>query len=290
MELDAHYRDILMELVDCARAMGPYRDDVVVTGGLVPLLYRYHPDYRRPRQKPLLTGDLDLTVPEALPLRENKRLVDCLEQGGFVVVRSRSATGDAPAKQFFQRQEYGTEDLAPIHGEFLSPLTGPETDRDGKPKSPREIQSGLNAEALRFLDLLLWNPITIDLSSIEDLEVSESLVVQLPGPGAYCVQKALCSDRRGSREKRDKDLAYLYDVATLTHDQWSALREEIEGLRRASAVWAKWITTAAQILDEAFGSSTGFGSDAVQLVYEGAVQANTVARVMVRFSSGLGLK
>lgn len=289
MELDEKHHEILVELADCARAMGPYRADVVVTGGLAPLLYRYHAGFNKPRQKPLLTGDLDLTVPESIPLREDARLVDCLAQGGFVIVRSRSIAEDAPPKHFFQRKKFGAEDLAPIHGEFLSPLTGPKTDRNGKPKSPREVQAGLNAEALRFLDLLLWQPIEFDLGSIGDLQIGEPLVVQLPNPGAYLVQKALCSERRDSAEKRDKDLAYLFDVATLTHGQWTSVRRQVEELRKEGHVWSKWIDSAAKILDGAFGSSSAFGPPAVQRVYEGAVQANTVGRVMTRFLTEIGL-
>jgi hypothetical protein len=213
MELNEQYRDILVELVDCARAMGAYREDAVITGGLVPLLYRFHSDYNTPRQPPLLTGDLDLTVPEWLPLRANKKLIDCLEQGGFVVVRSRAIAQGAPPKQFFQREEYGADELAPIHGEFLMPLIGSTTDRDGKPKSPREFQDGLNAEALRFLDLLLWKPASFDLSRIEELELESNLDVMLPRLAPYLIQKALCSKRRKRAEKRDKDLAYICSFA-----------------------------------------------------------------------------
>lgn len=285
MALDEGYREILLELADCARAMGPYREDVVVTGGLVPLLYRYHPQYNQPPQQPLLTGDLDLTVPESLPLRGEKRLVDCLEQGGFVIIPSRSVAQHALPKHFFQRREHGTESLAPVHGEFLSPLTGSPTDREGKPKSPRKVQSGLNAEALRYLDLLLWEPISFGLDSISELEIDreEGLEVRLPGPGAYLVQKILCSQKRRSAEKRDKDFAYIYDVATLTHGRWPEVRTEIEDLRQEKRTWEKWIDNAAKILAEAFDSQSALGPNAVEVVYEGHVRADTVERVMDRF-------
>lgn len=50
MELNGTYREILEELVKCARALEEYREDVVVVGGLVPLLYRFYPDFTSPRQ------------------------------------------------------------------------------------------------------------------------------------------------------------------------------------------------------------------------------------------------
>ena len=69
MKLNNQYHELLSELVQCARALGEYRKDIVVTGGLVPLLYRFHPNFDRPRQSALLTGDVDLTVPKPLPIR-----------------------------------------------------------------------------------------------------------------------------------------------------------------------------------------------------------------------------
>lgn len=285
MTLDESHREVLQELLDCARAMGPYREDVVVTGGLVPLLYRYHYPYRQPRQQPILTNDLDFTVPESLPLRGDKRLVDCLEQGGFIIVPSRSITPNTLPKHFFQRQEHGTQNLAPIHGEFLSPLKGSEVDRGRNPKSPREIQSGLNAEALRYLELLLWKPVSFRLDAIAELKADESdgLSVRLPGPGAYVVQKVLSSQSRGRTEKRDKDFAYIYDVATVTYGHWASIQAEIKSLRQANHAWKKWVEKATRILEETFLSAAAFGPNAVEVVYDGDVRAATVQRVMSRF-------
>ena len=289
MELGDEYLEVLGELADTIRAMGPYREDIVIAGGLVPLLYRFHPDFRQPRQSALLTKDLDFTVPESLPLRENRRLRDCLEEAGFVVVPSRTANSATPPKHYIQRKSRGTDKLAEVHGEFLIPLTGAETDRNNRPRSPREIQDGLTAEALRFLDLLLWRPVSFDLGEIDSLSASEGLTVSLPRMGPYAVQKALCSDRRDRTEKRDKDLAYIFDVAMITHGSWPHIRREISELRRESDVWASWIDTAKQNLETAFVADHGFGPDAVERVYQGAsVRADTVKRVVRRFIEEVG--
>jgi hypothetical protein len=197
---------------------------------------------------------------------------------------------EAPPKHFFQRSEHGIENLAATHGEFLILLTGSPTDRHGRPKSPREFQDGLTAEALRYLDLLLWKPISFDLNTIEELKVGGELQVQLPGLGAYVVQKALCSEKRKRLEKRDKDLAYLFDVATLTHRRWPKLREEVDDLRNKSSEWGKWVYRAAAILDDAFGSESAFGPSVVERIYEeGSVRASTVQRVMQQFIRAIGL-
>ena len=49
MELTDEYREVLEELIEWALTVGEYREDVVVTGGLVPLLYRFYPDFSQPR-------------------------------------------------------------------------------------------------------------------------------------------------------------------------------------------------------------------------------------------------
>jgi hypothetical protein len=284
MELTENYLEILEELVGCAEALGPYRDDVVVTGGLVPFLYRFRPGFQTPNQPALLTHDLDLTVPNPLPLRDDERMRDRLQSGGFVIVPSRGTRRDTPPKHFFQQRTRGTEDVAPIHGELLTPLVGSRTDRDGNPKSPFEVQEGLNAEALRYLDLLLWNPISFDLGSLGELDRSSELDVQIPRPGAYLIQKLLCSEERESDEKRHKDLAYCYDLATLTHGDWAEMQAEIAELAAEKTVWSKWIDQAGDIIQDAFLADDASGAVLVSRVYgDESVRETTVDRVMEQF-------
>jgi hypothetical protein len=272
--------------------MGPYRDDIVVTGGLVPLLYRFHDAYDEPRQAPLLTGDLDFTASNPLPVRGGRRLRDCLEDEGFVVIPARSSRHQVPAKHYFQSSERGTDTLASIHGEFLVPLVGSRTDRHGHPKSPQQLQDGLNAEALRFLDLLLWQPTTFDLRNIERLNVSSTLEIRMPRLAAYIIQKALCSERRTDSEKRDKDLAYIYDVATLSHGRWDELRADIQTLRDANSTWETWIADSKNILDDAFLSPSGDGPEAVARIYEDepvTLNPEPIQRIISRFLRDIDL-
>lgn len=286
MSRNDRYREILEELVQSARAMGPYRDDVVIAGGLVPLLYRFHPDYDRPRPSPLLTGDLDWTAPETLPMRGDTRLRAHLEKHGFTIVPSRRTRGDVPPKHVFQAKERGTNRPAEIHGEFLVPLIGSKTDRHGNPKSPREIQEGLTAEAIRYLDLLLWRPVDFDIRHLEEvIEVDEDMTIQIPRLGPYLVQKALCSERRDRTEKRNKDLAYIFDVVMLAHPDWGSMREEIDDLETESSEWSSWIEDALSILRDAFEGDAPPGPQRVESIYEdeSSVRASTVERVMGRF-------
>lgn len=249
------------------------------------------PRFSQPRQPALLTTDIDVTVPGSLPIRDEQTLRERLEAGDFIIVPRRTVSRNAPSKHYFQHRRREGSGLAAIHGEFLTPLKGPATDRDGNPKSPRKVQKGLSAEALRYMDLLLWEPISLDLSNIYPTTAPAGLEIRLPNVGTFVVQNALCSQKRDRLEKRDKDLAYIYDVATLTHLRWDEIREHIEELRVEGPCQESWWNEAADILEKAFITDTPFGPEAVAAVYENeqSVLASTVRHVVRRFLEGVGL-
>gem|GEM_PF-4062094 len=93
----------------------------------------------------------------------------------------------------------------------------------------------------------------------------------------------LSSQSRRRTEKRDKDFAYIYDVATVTHGHWASVYAEIEALRQANHAWKRWVEKADRILEETFLSAAAFGPSAVEIIYEGDVRAATVQRVMSKF-------
>ena len=96
MKMEEIHREVLEELVGCVRAMEEYRQDIVVVGGLVPLLYRYHPGYSEPRQPPLLTTDIDIAVPNSIPTRGDMTLRERLEGGEFIIIPKRSVGRQTP--------------------------------------------------------------------------------------------------------------------------------------------------------------------------------------------------
>lgn len=289
MKVSEEYREILQELVDVVQALGVYREDVVLIGGLVPLLYRFHPEYKVPRQAALLTGDLDLSVPPHLALRGDRTLRRLLDESGFVVLESRGDRPGIPPKHYFQKRSRGEERLAPIHGEFLTPLSGSETDRTGKPKSPTEFQKGLTAEALRYLDLLRWEPMKMNLSKIDGLMAPKGLEIRIPRPGAYMIQKALCSRKRSPLEKRDKDLAYIFDVVVISRSNWEEVSQEIREIGKVGPLWSGWLDKARGTLQDAFLSDAGDGPEVVARIYQhDKLQAANVRRVMRQFMETVG--
>lgn len=245
--------EMLGELRRVVDALGSYRDDVVLAGGFVPLVYRQSAPFEPPPHGALLSGDIDLTVPENLAVRE-RRLKDCLEDADFVVVLSRSTE---PPIHYYQRREHGESSLARYHVEFLAPLKGKSTNRDGSPKSPKAIQDGVNAQLLRYMDLLLHDP-------LEVAPFGDALAFRVPNPAAYVVQKLLASARRSSHDKRDKDLAYIYDVALLTRSDWGSVASRVDSLRDAFPT--KWFDDASDLARGHFDGPDSVGPLAIARV------------------------
>jgi hypothetical protein len=206
---DTGLRDALGDLslfVDAAR---PYLDQVVFVGGWVPYFYRHLPELRVPAHAPLLTRDFDLATPDKLALSGKRPLDEILRAGEFVVHHSV----DPPILRY-QHRRMGRKHLAPIHFEFLASLRGSASDREGNPKSLLEVQVGLHAQRLRYLELLLHEPLEVGTGRVPDLRVQPHVVLRIPNPAAYLIQKGLIHGLRKA-DKAGKDFAYVHEVALL---------------------------------------------------------------------------
>jgi hypothetical protein len=112
-----------------------------------------------------------------------------------------------------------------FYAEFLTPLVGSEVKREGKRDITARI-SGISAQKLRHLELLLESPWEVFISSAIGYPTSSARRVQVPNPAAFLVQKILIHDKR-DHAKRAKDILYIHDtietfggnLATI-HDQW----------------------------------------------------------------------
>ncbi len=269
----------LNELIHVLHALEDYRASVVLIGGLVPLVYRTLSEFQPTRHNTLVTLDIDLAVPETLPMLGTP-LREVLKQNGYVAVHSRLSD---PPIQFFQREEFGTDTLAATYIEFLAPLKGSETDRTGNPKSPKEVQQNLRAQLLRYLDLLLIDSISVTLDSIE---------FRVPSPASYVVQKVLASQRRGSREGTEKDLTYVYDVVMLLRGRWERIESDLNHLCDKGK--ERQVREAIEILTFAFADEDSSGSRGVNRVLSAADSASApsttaVAIVMNEFLAAIAL-
>lgn len=110
--------------------------------------------------------------------------------------------------------------------------------------------SGVVAQQLRFLDLLLDDPLTLDLHERAQGESFDG-IVRVPRVGLFVLHKALTYRRRKLKEKRHKDLFYIFDLA----DESRNLRQSIDTdvafclTKRGGA----WLLKAAEFLEEDCG-------------------------------------
>ena len=180
--------DVFADLAACLLAMGPYREDAVLTGGLVPLLYRFAiPGVVNPHP-PITTFDIDWTLPAPLQLREQS-LHRLFLNNGFVQLLRTSVGAHHPVT-YYQHERHGDSELARIHVELLAPRQGGRTDRSGRNRTVEPIQDEVIAQRLPYLDLLLFCPFQFDVASIDGLSLDGACFINLPNPTCFVLQKA----------------------------------------------------------------------------------------------------
>lgn len=164
---------------DLLAALSPikaYLDDIVVCGGWTLLIYRKWV-LKDGGSLPMATLDLDLAVPPRVDVI--KRPVDeLLTEAGY---RVEYVGMEYPAVIYMKR---GSPDI-----EFLTPRRG------DRPPKPVDVQPGLQAEPLRFLELVLDNTRRVEIPEA-------GLRVRVPTPEAYLYQKGLSFPRRNREEKK----------------------------------------------------------------------------------------
>jgi len=184
------------------RALIPIQDyladgNIVISGGWVPIIYQRYvlPGKGQPS---LLTADVDIVIAGMLDAGERPSLRHLLLEDGF----KENFVGDAnpPASCF--RKEDGELN---IELEFLTPLRGAGNDET------RWVQSDLAAQALRYSDILLEEPMRVRISEEIDGEIVE-LKLNVPRPVAFVFQKGLAFTKRIGRMKKAKDLYYIFDI------------------------------------------------------------------------------
>jgi hypothetical protein len=126
----------------------------------------------------ITTRDLDLLIPAPSAIRQKTDVAGLLKDLGFVV-------------GFTGAQGYIRLEHPQLIIEFLVPERGRASDK------PFPLpQLGLNAQQLRFLELLSENTITVEV---------EDVTVTLPHPANFALHKLLIVTRRPIEAKKDKD-------------------------------------------------------------------------------------
>ncbi|HEY8210211.1 MAG TPA: GSU2403 family nucleotidyltransferase fold protein [Myxococcaceae bacterium] len=196
-------------------ALEPYLDVLVFVGGWAHRLYQFHELSNPIDFEPLATDDADLAAPLRLEVRA-KPIAQHLRAAGFT---EELRGDDTPPMSRYHLGEEG----AGLYVEFLAPLLGAPRTRTGASRDTAVV-GGVTAQTLRYVDLLLEEPWTIQLSEQLGFPVGvASVQIRIPNPASFIAQKLLVLGRR-TPEKRPKDLLYVHDTLMLFSGKIASLQ------------------------------------------------------------------
>jgi hypothetical protein len=238
-------------LIVALKPLGSYLPSVVVCGSWTIFIYR-HRLYKCAGPKMVVTRDLDIAVPRSLPivnkrgLRETLLSAHCKERRDPAGLRGLFSDEIAP-DPMPRVVHFEVKEACP-YLEFITPL-------EGEP-GIREVQKGLAAAQLKYLDLLLVDPLDVAIPTT-------SLTLRVAAPAAWLFQKGLSFPDRRNRDKKAKDLANLFDV--LNNFPEEQKRDHLSSLKRLVAKYPEWRRALLDNLRAAFPSLDG---DGVRMIAE----------------------
>lgn len=122
----------------------------------------------------------------------------------------------------------------------------------------RRVQSGLTAQELHYVDLLLEHTWTLPLDALSAGELEGN--VRVPTPAAFILQKALSHRSRTDPLKKEKDLYYIFYVMDAFRRWHPWIGEELKTL---AAARGSWFGRALRDLEAAFETPDSSGVDAL---------------------------
>lgn len=219
-----------------------YLSVIVVGGGWVAFLY-YHYLVADKSREPIRTRDIDLLVDTHVPVLGGKSVDRLLLEAGFKPIFRSS---DIPPLIHYE----GIIDGEEVEIEFLTDQRGTKDD------VVLEVQKGLHAEALRFISIPIGHAIEVIIDDFQIGGEYHPLTVKVPSPEAYIFHKGLIFERRRDRQKKAKDLYYLFDILANCPE----LRERIiEGLKSFEKEYPSWFTRFIRNLQKNFSDLTADG-------------------------------
>ena len=174
-------------------ALRPWLGQLVVVGGWAHRLHRFHHLANSPNYQPLRTADTDLVFAPEEDLEGDLRAA--LRAAGF----TEEFFGDyAPPATHYRL----SEDNGGFYAEFLTPLLGSGTKRNGAPDATIS-KAGVTAQKLRYLELLLLAPWTVNVGADVGVPIESPLALFVPVQlisflPAYRVLMVWLYDRTGS--------------------------------------------------------------------------------------------
>jgi hypothetical protein len=225
---------------------------VVIVGGWAHRLLRYHPLAQVVPHDPLLTLDTDVAIPVTLDTdipatleASEQDLRGRLKASGF---EEKFLGEDQPPATHYQL----ADEPGGFYAEFLSPLIGSEYDREGNRRATTRV-AGVTSQNLRYMDVLLNSPWTVELSRTNGFPFETPKQVRIAHPTRFMAQKLLIQEKR-DRRSRAKDILYLHDTIELLGGSLDVLTDEWSRLRQALSEGA--IRTVEGALDTMFSKMT----------------------------------
>jgi hypothetical protein len=249
-----------------------YLQDLILIGGFASLLYRFHGNAAPLDIPPLITYDVDLASEGEVPIRGEKSIHKSLEEAGL----KEELLGDH--EQTTVRYYPLKETNSAYYVEFLSPLLGSGTKRNGRSDLTQKIQSDLLGQKLRYLDLLTLDNWKFNTSSIPDLIGQPDLIVRVPHPSMYIMQKILTLQKRQQND-RIKDCAYIYQTLSYFRNHMKLLAEDYEVLITKPG-WKKWYSRFLSLSREIFLSPQSDGPIEVSKIIDNVTPEMASAVVM----------
>jgi hypothetical protein len=193
---------------------------IVLVGSWCTLFYKSY--FGNTRYAPVLrTRDIDLLVPRPSAINVKTNVAELLKDLGFVV-------GFAAPQGYIRLEHPG------LIVEFLTIEKGRPSD---KPYPLPKL--GINAQPLRFLDMLAANTITV---KVEDLSLT------LPHPANFALHKLLILQRRPNPQKAEKDREAAVRIleALVSKGEQDIVKKIAQSL---PARWQRKIQKALQVVE-----------------------------------------
>ena len=204
----------LAEFGKLAAALKPWTHQLVFVGGWAHRLYRQHPLADPPAYMPLATRDADVAFADSAQLTGS--IERALIQAGF----TEELMGEhrPPVSHY----TLGEED-AGFYAEFLTPLRGRATRRDGGANATVET-AGITAQKLRHLELLFHSPWSVTVPAEPNIDTDKPIEIRIPNPVTFITQKVLIRNVR-RLDKRAQDVLYIHDTLELFGAQLPVLAD-----------------------------------------------------------------
>jgi hypothetical protein len=182
--------NLLLKVLKILEEQGLLKD-LIVAGSWCLYFYKFFFHKKRPIAT-LRTRDIDFIVPEPKDLKAEIDLPELLKSLGFII--------DFQGSAGFVRL---------VHPEFFIEFLVPERGRAYNKAYPLPSLK-VNAQALRFLDVLYIKTISVDFKGVK---------LRLPHPACFLLHKIIIYKRRPRRDKRLKEIEQIERLSTFLEKQ-----------------------------------------------------------------------